>query len=141
LADAGAITLYVDGVPFAPSSTDPLLISAGLEWLSDAAALAQEYLATPFDRGLSPEGIAQRLRTIRIRRCNAISLDLGGEQLAAIRSERVQAFPHSRLPTLLVAFDGRFDWTLLLEAMSQLTRLLATRGNTLEQLLYKLYAT
>ena len=66
LADAGDVRLLVDGADFQPSRSDPFVASGELDWLSDAAVLAHEFLGDPLElRNLSAETLAQRIGQAR----------------------------------------------------------------------------
>jgi anti-sigma regulatory factor (Ser/Thr protein kinase) len=139
LADAGDVRLLVDGTDFQPSGSDPFLVSGELDWLSDAAALAHEFLGDPLElRTLPPEALDQRTRQIRIRRCNDFALLVGDHEVSARGRERVQPFPHPRLPTLVVSGSTSVDLDVLIEAAPALTKLVGARRNTLEMMLTRL---
>ena len=139
LANADDVRLMVDGVAFEPSGSDPLLASGEFAWLVDATALAHEFLGDPFElRTLPPDVLEQRLRAIRLRRCHAFSILFGDVEVTAEGVETMQPVPHPRLPTLLLAVEGRFDLNVLLEAAPAITKLLGARRNTLETMLSRL---
>jgi hypothetical protein len=97
LADAGDVRLLVDGTNFQPSGSDPFLVSGELDWLSDAALFAHEFLGDPLElRTLTPETLEQRIRQIRIRRCHDFALRIGDQKVSAPGEERVLPFPHPR---------------------------------------------
>jgi hypothetical protein len=137
--DSGDVRLIVDGANFQPSRSDPLLVTGELNWLSDAAVLAHEFLGDPFElRNLPPETLEQRIRQIRVRCCNDFALFVGDHKVSAQGHELAQPFPHSRFPTLLVARAGEIDLDLLVEAAPALTKLVGARRNTLETMLTRL---
>lgn len=137
--DPGDVRLIVDGADFQPSRSDPLLVTGELNWLSDAAVLAHEFLGDPLElRSLPPETLEQRIRQIRVRHCEDFALLVGDHRVSAQGHERVQPFPHSRLPTLVVSRTGEIGLDLLVEAAPALTKLVGARRNTLETMLTRL---
>lgn len=137
--DPSDVRLIVDGIDFEPSRSDPLLVTGQLDWLADAAMLAHEFLGDPLElRNLPPEELERRIRQIRVKRCNDFALVVGDHKISAQGHERVLQFPHSRLPTLLVAHTADIDLDLLVEAAPALTKLVRARHNTLETMLTRL---
>jgi len=139
-ADGGGVRLKVDGTMFAPSTDSPLLIATpGLEWLPDAVILAFQNLGDPLElRNVSAQTIERRVRAIRLHRCRTISLLIGEKEVVASGGDRIQAYPHSDRPTLIVAGDDPFGWRLLIQAAPELTKLLGTGVKSLELLLLRL---
>lgn len=133
LADSGDVQLVVDGLPFAASPADPLLVAGDLSWLSDVAVLAHEHLGDPLEtRTLPADELDRRLRAIRVRRCGSFALTISGQEIPVRARERAHAVPHVRVPTLLVQTAGPIDLRLLLEASQAITKLLGSRRNTIE---------
>ncbi len=139
LADSGDVQLVVDGLPFAASPVDPLLVAGDLSWLTDVAVLAHEHLGDPLEtRTLPADELERRLRAIRVRRCGSFALTISGLEIPVRARERAHAVPHARLPTLLVQTSGPIDLRLLLEASQAITKLLGSRRNTIEWALGRL---
>ena len=139
IINPGDVRLVVDGTDFEPSRSDPILVTGRLNWLSDAAALAHEFLGDSLElRNFPPEIMEQRIRQVRVRQCIDFALVVGDRKVSAQGHERVQPFPHSRLPTLIVAGPLDFDLDLLVEAAPALTKLVGARRNTLEMMLTRL---
>lgn len=139
LADSGDVQLVVDGLPFAASPADPLLVAGDLSWLSDVAMLAHEHLGDPLEtRTLPMDELDRRLRAIRVRRCGSFALTISGQEIPVRARERAHAVPHARMPTLLVQTPGPIDLRLLLEASQAITKLLGSRRNTIEWALGRL---
>ncbi len=136
--DAGDVRLLVDDVSFEPAPSDPLLVAGALNWLSDAAVLAHEFLGDPFElRTLPPETLEQRIRQIRVRNCLNFSV-IGDHQVSSKGHERAHPFPHTRLPTLVVEGTGEIDVEILVEAAPAITKPVGARRNTLETMLSRL---
>jgi hypothetical protein len=139
LADSGDVQLVVDGLPFAASPADPLLVAGDLSWLTDVAVLAHEHLGDPLEtRTLPADEFDRRLRAIRVRRCGSFALTIAGQEIQVRAKERAHAVPHARIPTLLVQTTGPIDLRLLLEASQAITKLLGSRRNTIEWALGRL---
>ena len=137
--DSSDVRLKVDGVDFEPSRSDPILVTGRLDWLADAIVLAHEHLGDPLEiRNLLPEELEQRIRQIRVKRCNEFKFVVGDKIISARGGERVLPITHSRLPTLLVARNAKIDFDLLVEAAPALTKLVRVRHNTLETMLTRL---
>src|SRR3546814_10213942 len=62
--DAGQVGVLVDHVPLVASNSHPLLAADGLEWLSEAAVLANEVLGQALERQIHGGTIAERLRRV-----------------------------------------------------------------------------
>lgn len=131
--EGGEVTVYVNGEPFVPSIADPLLASGGLEWLSDAALLANEVLGRELERAISMAAVEDRLRRVRLRLCSTLSLRVGASQGA--ETLRFYAYPDDELPTLVAAGAQELDWGLLAEAAPHLASLLDRRMRSLQRLL------
>lgn len=139
LADSGDVQLVVDGNVFEPVHNDPLLVAGDLSWLSDVAVLAHEYLGDHLElRTFPSEELDRRLRQIRIRRCSRFALTIADQVVPVRHDERVQAVPHTRIPTLLIDGDNPIGIDLLLEASPAITKLVGSRRNTLETMLARL---
>lgn len=138
-ADSGDVELHVDGALFVPDLNDPDLVAGRLSWLSDVAILAHEYLGDALElRTLPGDELDRRIRQIRIRRCDRFALLIDNQEVTARGTDRVQAVPHARLPTLLLTGSQPIDIDLLLEAAPAITKLIGARRNTLEPMLGRL---
>ena len=137
--DTGDVRLLVDDVSFEPASSDPLLVAGALNWLSDAAVLAHEFLGDPFElRTLPPETLEQRIRQIRVRKCTHFSIVIGDHQVSSRGHESAHPFQHSRLPTLVLEGTEDTNVEMLVEAAPAITKLIGARRNTLETMLSRL---
>lgn len=132
----GDIAIMVDGQRFSPSTSDPLLTSAGLEWLVDAVILAKDELGIQLERFISDTSIEERLRRIRLRFADDISLSVGGS--ASPDQLPSYAYPDDKLPTLVIASSGALGWTELMEAADPLSSLINGRLRSLLELLPRL---
>lgn len=131
--EGGEVVVYVDGAPFVPNLGDPLLTTGGLEWLSDATLLANEVLGRELERAISMAAVEDRLRRIRLKLCETLSLRVGTADDA--EPLRFYAYPDERMPTLVVAGATELDWSLLAEAAPHLASLLDRRMRSLQRLL------
>jgi len=131
--EGGEVVVYVDGAPFVPNLRDPLLASDGLEWLSDATLLANEVLGRELERAISMAAVEDRLRRIRLKLCQTLSLRVGAADGA--ESLRFYAYPDELMPTLVVAGTTELDWSSLAESAPHLASLLDRRMRSLQRLL------
>lgn len=139
LADSGDVQLRVDGELFEPHASDPHLVAGSLAWLADVMVLAHEYLGDAFElRTLSTDELDRRLRQIRLRRCDRFALLINGQEISARGEDRIQAVPHARSPTLLIAGNELVSVDILLDAAPAITKLVGSRRNTLEPMLSRL---
>lgn len=136
--DAGQVGVLVDGVPLAVSAADQLLVEDGLEWLPEAAVLANEVLGQTLERQIPGGTIAERLRWVRLRRCGGIRLSVGGTTVD--ETLRFYAFPDDEYPTLVVGDDEEITWSVLAEAAPALSTLLDGRMRSFETLMLRLAA-
>ncbi|MEP2725018.1 ATP-binding protein [Roseibium sp.] len=136
--DAGQVGVLVDGIPLVVSNSDPLLASDGLEWLPEAAILANEVLGQALERQIPGGTIAERLRRVRLRRAGTIQLSVGGK--AVEEPLRFYALPDDDHPTLVVGDDEDITWSVLAEAAPALSTLLDGRMRSFETLLLRLAA-
>lgn len=134
----GDVILAVDGHPFAPSLADPPLLAGGLEWLIDAAALANDVLGRELERQISPASVERRLRRVRLHFCDTIELRVAGAEAG----DRMTVYAHDdpALPTLLIAGVREISWAVLADAATSLSLLLDRRMRSLETLLLRLAA-
>lgn len=137
--DGMRVQLLVDGAPFRPSTTDPALVSLGLEWLPDVAAVGHEILAEQLEKGILRTTLEARIRAIRVRRCAQISLLVDGETLETSAGTRCYAFEDAEMPTLILTSNVALDWGTLVEVADSLSRLIDTRLRSLETLLLRLH--
>ena len=136
--DQGQIELRVDGDPFVPSLTDPLLASDGREWLAEAAVLANELLGRELERQISSMLIEQRFRRIRFRRCDRISLCVDGIETEQPLS--FYAYADDETPTLLIGKGAALTWSTLGYAAPHIASMLDRRMRSLEMLVLRLAA-
>lgn len=131
--EGGEVVVQVDGEPFVPSLGDPLIAANGLEWLSDAVLLANEVLGRELERAISIPAVEDRLRRIRLRLCDTLSLRVG--TTGGAEPLRFYAYPDERMPTLVVAGATDLEWRLLAEGAPHLASLLDRRMRSLQRLL------
>lgn len=136
--DAGQIGVLVDGIPLVVSNSDPLLVSDGLEWLPEAAILANEVLGQALERQIPGGTVAERLRLVRLCRVGKIQLSVGGK--AVEEPLRFYALPDDDHPTLVIGDDEDITWSVLAEAAPALSTLLDGRMRSFETLLLRLAA-
>ncbi len=136
--DAGQVGVLVDHAPLVVSNSDPLLVADGLEWLPEAAVLANEVLGQGLERRIPGGTVAERLRRVRLRRCGTIRLSVGGTTVED--PLRFYALPDNDHPTLVVGDDEDISWSVLAEAAPTLSTLLDGRMRSLETLLLRLAA-
>ena len=131
--------LLVNGEPFVPSSSDPLLSSFQLGWLPELVVLGHEILAEGLERGVPRTTVERRIRAIRVRRCQSISLVVDEKQVSPQDAMKWYGFEHSELPTLIFSDDVPLTWRTLSGDLSQtVARLIDTRLRFLEPLLLRL---
>ncbi|RWC87656.1 MAG: DUF3883 domain-containing protein [Mesorhizobium sp.] len=134
--DRNQVDVLVDGETMVPSLADSLLVSNGLEWLPEAAVLANEVLGRELERQISSIAVDQRLRRIRLRQCKAITLAVAGDHV----NEALPFFalPDDDLPTLVIGDGQEVTWSVLADAAPYLATLLDRRMRSLETLLLRL---
>ena len=89
--DGIGVRLLVDNEPFVPRTSDPLLTSLEMGWLPEVVVLGHEILAERLERGVQRVTVERRVRAIRVRRCQAITLVVDEEgvspkDVSALRS-------------------------------------------------------
>jgi hypothetical protein len=137
--DGVGVQLLVDGAPFAPRATDPLLISMGLEWLLDVVVVSHELRGEQLDRGIARSTLENRTRAIRVRRCEQISLIVDDAEISPREETPIYAFEHEDLPTLIVTNAVAFNWrTLGNILLLPIMRLIDGRLRSLEPVLLRL---
>ena len=135
--DGRGVRLLVDGEPFVPRTSDPLLTSLELGWLPEVVVLGHEFLAEGLERGVQRVTVERRIRAIRVRRCHAITLVVDEE--SPKDSMASYGFEHPELPTLILSDRVNLAWTTLGRNLSQaVSRLIDTRLRFLEPLLLRL---
>jgi hypothetical protein len=136
--DPRQVGVLVDGEPMVVSASDPLLISDGLDWLPEAAVLANEVLGQALERQISSSLVEQRLRRVRLRRCGTIKLSVGGAEVEEVLP--FYALPDEDHPTLVIGGGRDLTWPVLADAAPALSTLLDRRMRSLETLLLRLAA-
>ena len=137
--DGIGVRLLVDGAPFVPRTSDPLLSSLQLGWLPEVVVLGHESLAEGFERGIQRATVERRIRAIRVRRCQAITLVVDEKDVSPRDSMASYAFEHSELPTLILSDRVPITWPTLGRDLSRaVARLIDTRLRFLEPLLLRL---
>ena len=137
--DGIGVRLLVDGEPFAPRTSDPLLTSLELSWLPEVVVLGHELLGEQLEQGVLRSTIDKRIRAIRVRRCKSISLVVDNEEISPSERMTLYAFEHTALPTLVLSDHLRLDReTLATELSGPVSRLIDTRLRFLEPLLLRL---
>lgn len=136
--DPGQVGVLVDGNPMVVTTSDPLLASEGLEWLSEAAALANDILGQGLERQIHSSTVAERLGRVRLRRCGTIRLSVGGTAVDEVLD--FYALPDKDNPTLVIGNDEVISWPVLADAAPALSTLLDRRMRSFETLLLRLAA-
>ena len=137
--DGIGVRLLVNGEPFVPRTSDPLLASLELEWLPEVVLLGHEILAEGLERGVLRVTIERRIRAIRVRRCETITLVVDEKDVSPGESMTSYGFEHSELPTLILSDRVTLGWTTLGKDLSRtVARLIDTRLRFLEPLLLRL---
>ena len=103
--DGIGVQLLVDGDPFVPTTSDPLLISLGLGWLPEVVVLGHELLAEGLELGVLRTTVERRIRAIRVRQCQSIALNVDGQVVTPSEEMEFYSVEHDELPTLILA-DG-----------------------------------
>ena len=138
--DKTGVRLLVDGEPFAPRTSDPLLTSLELGWLPEVVLLGHEILTEGFvERGVQRTTVERRIRAIRVRRCQAITLVVEEEDVSPKDSLPWYGFEHPELPTLILCDRVSLAWSTLGRDLSRpVSRLIDARLRFLEPLLLRL---
>ena len=137
--DGIGVRLMVDGEPFAPRTTDPLLTSLELGWLPEVVLLGHEILADRLERGILRVTVEGRIRAIRVRRCQTITLVV--DEKDAPPQDRMDCYgvEHLDLPTLILSDRVPLAWLTLARDLSRtIARLIDPRLRFLEPLLLRL---
>lgn len=137
--DGTGVQLLVDGSPFTPCMGDPLLTSLGLEWLPEIIVIGHGLRGEQLERGIQSSTVDRRLRTIRVRHCQSVTLAIDDEVASPPQHLRWYAYEHNELPTLILAKDANLDWITLAGPLSgDLLRLVDARLKTPRLLLSQL---
>ena len=137
--DGVGVQILVDGEPFVPRTSDPLLTSLELGWLPEVVLLGHEILGEGLERGVQPVTVERRIRAIRVRRCQAVALVVDEEDVSPTDSMAWYGFEHPELPTLILTDRVRLTWTTLGRDLSRaVSRLIDARLRFLERLLLRL---
>ena len=137
--DGIGVRILVDGEPFVPRTSDPLLTSLDLGWLPEVVLLGHEILAEGLERGVQRVTVERRIRAIRVRRCQAIALVVDEEDVSPTDGMAWYAFEDPELPTLILTDRVRLTWTTLGRDLSrEISRLIDARLRFLEPLLLRL---
>lgn len=133
------VQLLVDGERFVPSASDPLLTSLGLEWLPETVLLGHEMLAERLERGVRPTTVERRVRAIRVRRCQALTLVVDEHDRSPSESLEWYGFGDEELPTLILSDRVPLTWTTLGRDLARtVSRLIDSRFRFLEAFLPQL---
>ena len=137
--DGIGVRLLVDGEPFAPRTSDPVLTSLELGWLPEVVLLGQEILADRLERGILRVTVERRLRAIRVRRCQTITLVVDDKDAPPQDSMDCYGVEHPDLPTLILSDRVPLTWPTLARDLSRtIARLIDPRLRFLETLLLHL---
>ena len=128
LIDGGGVHFLVDGEEFFPKSSDPTLVSRGLEWLPEVIIIGNEIIGEQLERGIQSSTIDRRIRSIRIRRCDNIALVVEGMQVHDTEQLKFFSFEHEEYPTLILTKNFPINWkTLADDLCDELVRLIDAR--------------
>ena len=137
--DGNGVRLLVDGDLFVPRSSDPQLSSLQLGWLPEVVVLGHEILAERLERGVQRATVERRIRAIRVRRCQSITLVVDEEEVSPRDILNWYGFGHSELPTLILSNDVPLTWLTLSRDLSRtIERLIDIRLRFVELLLTRL---
>jgi len=133
------VQLLLDGEPFVPSATDPFLISFGLDWLPEVLVIGHELRGEQLERAILSSTVERRVRAIRVRKCENISLVVDGQEVSPTEDLAYYAFEHEKLPTLILTNNLPLNWATLADLLSSpISRLIDTRLRSLETFLLRL---
>ena len=137
--DGIGVRLLADGEPFAPRTSDPLLTSLELGWLPEVVLLGHEMLADRLERGILRVTVERRIRAIRVRRCQTITLVVHENDAPLQDSMVCYGVEHPELPTLILPGRVPLRWPTLARDLSRtIARLIDPRLRFLEPLLLRL---
>lgn len=133
------VRLSVDGEPFVPRTNDSLLAFGELEWLPEVVLLGYDILAEGLERGVQRDTVERRVRALRVRRCQTITLVVDENDVSPRESMTSYGFEDSELPTLILSDRVPLAWTTLGKDLSRtIARLIDTRLRFIEPLLLRL---
>ncbi len=131
--DGVGVRFLVDGEPFVPRTSDPLLTSLELGWLPEVVLLGHEILAEGLERGIHRVTVERRIRAIRVRRCQTITLVVDEKDVPPQDSMECYGVEHSELPTFILSNRVPLAWLTLGRDLSRtVARLIDTRLRFLE---------
>jgi len=130
-----SVQLTVDGVVFEPSAGDPLFVESGFDWLPECAAIGHAVRAEQLEKGVLRSTIETRVRAIRLRRCESISLLIDGAELPSEEETLFYGFEHNESPTLILANRVPLNWRTLARTAETISRLVDHRLRTLKTLI------
>ena len=137
--DGIGVQLLVDGEPFVPLPSDTLLTSQELDWLPEVMVIGNELRGEQLERGIQSSTIDRRIRAIRIRRCETMTLVVDDKEVSPSGQLGWYAFEHDTLPTLILAHDLPLNWITLAGSLSSgISRLIDNRLRSLKLLLSQL---
>ncbi len=137
--DGIGVRLLTDGEPFAPRTSDPPLTSLELGWLPEVVLLGHEILADHLERGILRATVERRVRAIRVRHCQTITLVVDEKDVPPQDSMDCYGVEHSDLPTLILSDRVPLSWPTLARDLSRtIARLIDPRLRFLEPLLLRL---
>jgi len=137
--DGIGVQLLVDGTPFVPRASDPLLISFGLEWLPEVIVIGHEILGEQLERGNQSKTVNWRTRAIRFRKCEVITLVVDDEEVSPHEKWYWYAFEHKDFPTLILTEDMVVNWRTLARTLSGgISRLIDGGLRSVETMLLRL---
>ena len=139
LLQGGGVQLLVDGEPFVPRVGDPPLVSLELEWLPEVVLLGHEILAKQLELGVQRATIERRVRAIRVRWCQTITLVVDSDEVAPRGSMEWHGVEDPELPTLILVDRGPITWpTLAGDLARTIEQLVDTRLEFLDPFLSRL---
>ncbi|MXY54177.1 MAG: DUF3883 domain-containing protein [Gammaproteobacteria bacterium] len=137
--DGVGVQLLVDGDPFVPTTSDPLLISLGLGWLPEVVVLGHELLADGLELRVLRTTVERRIRAIRVRQCRSIALVVDGQVVTPSEEMAFYGVEHDELPTLILADGLQLTRSSLAWELSRtVSRMVDRRLRYLEPLLHHL---
>lgn len=134
----GGVQLYLDGKPFYPDESDPLLISFDMNWLPEILVIGLALLGENLERGVHATKVDKQLRAIRVRRCKTLSFAVQGDDATPTESFVSYSWPHETMPTLIIEEGLVFNWQTLAKISRNLSRLVDNRLRFIETLLLRL---
>ncbi len=133
------VQLMVDGAEFNASASDPLLVELGLDWLPECAAIGHAVRGEQLEKGILRSTIEARVRAIRLRRCETISLLIDGTELPSQHETLFYGFEHDDTPTLILAKNMPLNWWTLARTAETISRLVDPRLRSLKILISDIF--